>query len=107
MDDTWTLAGILEKLQGVTQSGDEYKARCPAHDDRDPSLSLTEKNGKVLLYCHTGCSQQAVLDALGIAGNVRQQPKARARKRLGKIVKVYDYTDADVHSLSCQAEACL
>ena len=37
---------------------------CPAHDDRNPSLSLTERNGKVLFTCHAGCTQEAVIEAL-------------------------------------------
>ncbi|MER3481310.1 MAG: hypothetical protein C4327_12775, partial [Meiothermus sp.] len=37
---------------------------CPAHDDRHPSLSLTERNGRLLLHCHAGCTQQAVIAAL-------------------------------------------
>ena len=42
MAHNWTLAGILEKLQGVKKSGNEFKALCPAHDDKDPSLSITD-----------------------------------------------------------------
>ena len=40
-------------------------ARCPAHDDHEPSLSITEaKDGKVLVHCHAGCDQRDVIDAL-------------------------------------------
>ena len=91
----FSLTDILEKVQGVKKSGNEYKAQCPAHDDKNPSLSITEKDGKTLLYCHAGCTQQAVLDALGIVQNARQKPKERAKKSLGTIVKVYDYTDTN------------
>jgi hypothetical protein len=38
----------------------------PAHDDRSPSLSINERNGKILLYCHAGCSTEAVCAGLGI-----------------------------------------
>ena len=38
--------------------------RCPAHNDRNPSLSITEKDGKTLFFCHAGCSQEAVFAAL-------------------------------------------
>lgn len=41
--------------------------RCPAHDDRNPSLSVTGKNGRVLLHCFTGCSEGAILDAIGLS----------------------------------------
>ena len=41
---------ILSKLQGVTRNGDGWKARCPAHDDQTPSLSITEgDDGRTLL----------------------------------------------------------
>jgi putative DNA primase/helicase len=40
-------------------------ARCPAHDDENPSLSVSDgRNGKVLFHCHAGCSQEAVIAAL-------------------------------------------
>ena len=39
-------------------------ANCPAHDDRTPSLSVTLDGDRVLVYCHAGCSQVAVLDAM-------------------------------------------
>jgi hypothetical protein len=42
-------------------------ARCPAHDDREPSLSIRSGNdGRVLLHCHPGCSPEEVVKAAGI-----------------------------------------
>jgi uncharacterized protein (DUF927 family) len=41
-------------------------ARCPGHDDRSASLSVSEGDGKILVHCHAGCSTEAVLDALGL-----------------------------------------
>lgn len=42
-------------------------ARCPAHNDRSPSLSLTNAaDGRLLLFCHAGCSFNEVMTALGI-----------------------------------------
>ena len=37
---------------------------CPAHADSTPSLSVTEKDSKILVYCHGGCPQDRVLSAL-------------------------------------------
>jgi len=48
--------------------GRNGKCKCPAHDDRDPSLSVSEQNGKVLVKCHAGCSQDAVINALRARG---------------------------------------
>ena len=44
-------------------------ARCPAHDDRVPSLAIDERSdGTVLVCCHAGCSQHAVINALTARG---------------------------------------
>lgn len=42
--------------------------RCPAHDDRSPSLSVRERDGKVLVHCHAGCPQTDVIEALRARG---------------------------------------
>lgn len=48
-----------------TSSG--WQAHCPTHEDRKPSLSISEADdGKVLLKCHAGCSTDRVLDAAGL-----------------------------------------
>ena len=42
---------------------------CPAHDNRlSPALSVSEKGTAVLVHCHAGCSQEAVIDALRARG---------------------------------------
>jgi hypothetical protein len=47
--------------------GRGWKAKCPAHDDREPSLSINEgADGRALIKCHTGCSTANVLVALGM-----------------------------------------
>ena len=49
--------------------GSGWMARCPAHDDRNPSLSLCDTNdGKILVHCHAGCDQRTVIAALGDLG---------------------------------------
>ena len=51
-----TIADWLDRLQGVRKSGAGYKALCPAHDDNNPSLSVTEGDGgTVLVTCFAGC----------------------------------------------------
>ena len=44
------------------------RACCPAHDDHTPSLSIDEENGKTLVHCFAGCSQEGVLAALRSRG---------------------------------------
>lgn len=46
----------------------KWSARCPAHADRSPSLSIRETDGRVLLHCFAGCEHTAILAALGLTG---------------------------------------
>lgn len=61
-----TLTQLLDKLQAVRRSGTGWMARCPAHEDRNPSLSIDEREGRILLYCHAGCTVDAICAARGI-----------------------------------------
>jgi hypothetical protein len=57
---------ILETLEAVTDNGAWSKARCPSHEDRNPSLSVTNTDGRTLIYCHAGCATEDVLAAAGL-----------------------------------------
>jgi len=60
----FTAESIANALGG-RKVGGSWMARCPAHDDREPSLSIDETDdGKVLVYCQAGCTQNAVIAAL-------------------------------------------
>ncbi len=61
-------AGNIAHALGGRQNGDGYICRCPAHDDRTPSLSVTDRDGRTLLKCFAGCDQEAVIDALSERG---------------------------------------
>lgn len=58
---------ILAALPGsVRPSGGGYSAQCPAHDDRNPSLSLRQNEGLAVVYCQRGCETEDVMAALGL-----------------------------------------
>ena len=59
---------LLSRLEKVRRTGPgRWIARCPAHDDRGPSLSVRElDDGRVLAHDFGGCSPDAVLDAIGL-----------------------------------------
>ncbi len=58
---------VLARLERTKKSGAGFSARCPAHDDTTPSLSIRHgANGGVVLKCHTGCSTEAVVSAIGL-----------------------------------------
>lgn len=62
-----TAAKLLDCLHGVRQTGpDRWLARCPAHEDRSPSLSIRElDDGRVLLHDFAGCDVESILAAIG------------------------------------------
>jgi putative DNA primase/helicase len=58
-------AETVAKALGGRKARSAWMARCPAHADREPSLSITDAaDGKVLVRCHAGCDQQLVIGAL-------------------------------------------
>ena len=58
---------ILDRLDKVTKTGRGYVARCPAHEDKKPSLSVTESpSGLLLLFCHAGCTTDSILSAIDL-----------------------------------------
>ena len=58
---------ILMRLNKVKKTGSgQYIAICPAHDDKSPSLAITEKDGKCLLHCFAGCTPLDVLDSISL-----------------------------------------
>jgi putative DNA primase/helicase len=61
-----TAPELLPRLRGARRCASGWMARCPAHEDRSPSLSVCERQGRVLIHCFAGCSTEMVCDALGI-----------------------------------------
>lgn len=49
---------------GAKRNGASWMAPCPAHHDPNPSLAIKGENGSVLVHCHAGCPQSAVIEAL-------------------------------------------
>jgi len=66
---------------GGKWNGRSGSAKCPAHEDRHPSLSVSDgADGKVLVRCHTGCAQMDVIETLQTRGLwPEHQPTARLR----------------------------
>ena len=63
-----TAETLIAKLDGVKETGHgKYVARCPAHDDRSPSLAVKDTgDGRILLHCFAGCETEDVLSAVGM-----------------------------------------
>lgn len=58
---------LLSRLDKVKQTGSgTWLARCPAHDDRNPSLSVKDTGEQVLVKCWAGCEVEHVLAAVDL-----------------------------------------
>jgi hypothetical protein len=101
-------AEVVAKALGGRKAGGGWIACCPAHQDRKPSLSITEvKGGKVLVRCHAGCEQEQVISILRSRGlwtlnsprshptqrpNVRHKPDQDDTKRTEVALAIWQAT---------------
>ena len=60
------MTDILKLFKGVRKSGAGWTALCPAHEDKQNSLSVVRGDGKWLLCCQAGCKVEAVTEAIGL-----------------------------------------
>ncbi len=75
----------LTKALGGRWGGASGMARCPAHDDRDPSFSIRDSaDGRLLSCCHAGCSAEAVWAALRDRGIIQRAEPRPSRQTGGR-----------------------
>src|SRR5262249_48596727 len=60
------LSDILARLESIRPTSKGWIARCPAHVDRSPSLTIREGELGVLLKCFAGCTLNEICRAIGI-----------------------------------------
>ena len=87
-----------ERLAPVRKSGINWNTNCPAHDDKNPSLSISEgRNGNVVIFCHSGCPIESVVKALGLTMTdlfAEDKPNLSVvASSPMKLVDTYHYTD--------------
>ena len=74
-----TDAQTITRALGGRWHGGYGVARCPAHEDRSPSLSLKDgRDGRLLAYCHAGCDWQDIKNALRGLGHLPGRGEAPA-----------------------------
>ena len=75
---------FLAKLDGVQAGGGGWVARCPAHGDDNPSLSVSRgEDGRILVHCHAGCSAEDVVQSMGL----KMSDLMPANKRPSRTIK--------------------
>jgi hypothetical protein len=99
------------QLQGiVSDRPDSFRALCPAHDDHNPSLSVTRKGGDreyAVFHCHAGCAFQDIEAALNGHGprivlRERLVPKQTGQPRESGLAWLAEYTGIDTDFLKTQ-----
>lgn len=87
-----TAKDMALELSASRSSNGSYMALCPAHNDHNPSLSISDGREGVVVYCHAGCSQKQVLDALrarDISIGIKNLPDFQTER----VQNTYDYVD--------------
>lgn len=83
-------ADILVRLHGVRGKVPTWTARCPAHDDKKSSLSISQAADRVLMKCHAGCSVEAIVAKLGLKlSNLFTESGGNG----GREAATYEYSD--------------
>lgn len=85
---------IISRFDNVKKIGENsFQMKCKAHKDDKASLTITEEDNKILVYCHAGCDTKDILRAVGLQEkDLFNNPPKDSKP---KIVKEYYYTDED------------
>jgi putative DNA primase/helicase len=89
-----TAAEIAAALGGAQRSGAWWYCRCPAHDDRTPSLSLRDGDRGIVVHCHAGCDAHDVLAVLRRRGLIGGTSDDRGRSDMA-MVRIDDRGDGE------------
>jgi len=82
---------LLSRLDRVKPARDgRWYARCPAHDDKSPSLSIRDTGTRTLIHCFAGCEAEDVLAAVGLTWKdiIRDEWRAAREAAVHKRVKL-------------------
>jgi len=61
------LSALADRSCDPKRNGKGWSARCPAHEDRRPSLSVSEgDDGRALVRCHADCTVESICNAVGL-----------------------------------------
>lgn len=73
---------ILSHFHVNKRYRDQAQCICPVHSDKQASLTISQKDSKILFHCHAGCDTKSILESVGLSfkdlGNYNP-PKWRER----------------------------
>lgn len=85
---------ILNYFNDIKKIGDNsYQCKCPSHDDKKASLTITEDNDKILMHCHAGCELNSILKSVGLTEKDLFNNTLKNTQIKPKIVAEYIYKD--------------
>ncbi|MCC6321729.1 MAG: DUF3987 domain-containing protein [Phycisphaerales bacterium] len=74
------LSALREHGHEPRKAGAGWCCKCPAHDDRTPSLSIhAGDDGRALVNCHAGCTVHAVCGSIGLRASDLFEPDPNRR----------------------------
>ena len=87
---------VLQRVEKVRRTGPgRWVARCPAHEDRAPSLAVRETDdGRLLIHCFAGCSTDSVIGALGLQWSDLMPPLPQGVHHMPRVRKPWSVGDA-------------
>ena len=99
-----TFEEIVSRFEVKSRYKDRVQAVCPAHPDKQASLSISKGRTGTLLHCHAGCSLESVLDSVGLKKSdlfYSDKPQGSSWQRYiesrehRKVEAVYNYVDCN------------
>lgn len=108
-----TVEAFLDRLEGVRSRGTgKWSARCPAHHDKSPSLSVREAERGLLVHCFAGCTLVEVMAALNLPEShlFHDAPDSHAsyrerRRRTEERQRKAQYAEVDGFTIDALREA--
>ncbi len=91
---------IIDKFEIDKKSKrvDRVQAKCPCHNDKNASLTISHKGDKTFLFCHAGCETKDILESVGLKMSdlfdkpleINEEKKSAFEKDIEAIYKFYD-----------------
>ena len=86
---------ILTLLRKVKSTGNNtWMACCPAHDDKSPSMTISDYSDNILIHCFSGCTPIDILESIGLDFSDLFPDKNYTEKSTGAVFNAYDVLEA-------------
>lgn len=93
-----TLEEFADRLVGVRRNGDGFVAKCPAHPDKSPSLSVAKGQRGIVFHCHAGCAPDDVIAKMELRWSdlfaEGSTPNTKIRRRDWRAIELESYACA-------------